>query len=288
MNIRIVGQIFFGVLLTCSIAQGVLAEENGLYGKGNGVTITAQEADVFKKRMVPNEVIPPQKEMLRVMLQNRLFAKEAEAQNLLTNKDLAIELELLKENRLAKAFADDYLQKNLKLDDSVLESYYLSHVEDYKTPRQFEMSRLIFDNQEKAQAAVQQLQQDSNAFSNLLKTSMDPALRQKDGKMGLIKETDLKPEIKNAVSGIKENGIAGPVEINGFYYVFKVNKVIPESFKSFADVKNDKALYDKIAMQKRDEVLKKYAEDLVKKYGFEWTGLAKQGWNDPIAPISGN
>lgn len=289
MHIRMIGKIFFGVALTCSLVQSVLAEESGLYGSGNGITITAQEAAVFKDRMVPKEVIPPKREMLRVMLQNRLLAKEAEAQNLLSaNKDLAIELELLKENRLAKAFADDYLQKNLKIDDAVLESYYLSHIEDYKTPKQFELFRLIFDTQEKAQAAVQQLQQNPDVFSELLKNSMDPALRQKEGKMGLVKETDLKPEIKSAISDIKEKGIAGPVEINGFYYVFKVNKVIPERFTPFAELKNDKSLYDKITMQKRDEVLKKYVEELVKKYGFQWTDLAKQGWDDPVAPISGN
>jgi len=40
--------------------------------------------------------------------------------------------------------------------------------------------------------------------------------------------------------------------------------------------------------QKKDEVLRKYAEELVKKYGFEWTELAKEGWDSPIAPISGN
>lgn len=286
---RIIGKIFFGAMLTCSLAQGVLAEEKGLYGKGNGVTITAQEVDVFKNRMVPREVIPPKKELLRVMLQNRLFAKEAEAAQILSkDKNLAIELELLKENRLARAFAEDYLQKNLKIDDSVLESYYLSHIEDYKTPRQFDLSRLIFDSQEKAQSAVQQLQQRPDAFSDLVKNSMDPVLRQKEGKMGLLKETDLKPEIKNAVSDTKENGIAGPVEMNGFYYVFRVNKIVPESHKSFADVRNDKTLYDRIAISKKDELLKNYAEELVKKYGFEWTDLAKEGWNDPIAPISGN
>jgi len=273
--------------LASSLAQPALAE-NDLYGKGNGVSITAQEAEVFKNRMVPKEVIPPKREMLRVMLQQRLFAKEAETQILPKDKDLAVELELLKENRLAKAFADDYLQKNLKIDDAVLESYYLSHIEDFKTPKQFDLSRLIFDNQEKAQAAVQQLQQRPDAFSDLVKTSMDPVFRQKEGKMGLIKETDLRPEIKNALSDIKENGIAGPVEINGFYYVFRVNKIVPESHRSFADVKNDKSLYDKIAGAKKDEVLRKYAEELAKKYGFEWTELAKEGWDSPIAPISGN
>lgn len=283
-----IGKTVFVTFLACSIAHAVLAADSDLYGKGGDVKITAQDAEVFKNRMVPKEVIPPKREMLRVMLQQRLFAKEAESHVLPKDKELAIELELLKEKRLAKAYAEDYLQKNLKIDDAVMESYYLSHIEDYKTPKQFDLSRLIFDTQEKANAAVQQLKEKPDAFAELIKNSMDPVLRSKDGKMGLIKETDLKPEIRNAVSNLKENDIAGPVEMNGFYYVFKINKVVPESYKPFAEVKKDTDLYDKIAFQKKDEVLKKHAEELVKKYGFEWTDLAKQGWDDPIAPISGN
>lgn len=285
---KAIAKTFFVGFLACSIAQAVLAADSNLYGKGGDVTITAQDAEVFKNRMVPKEVIPPKREMLRVMLEQRLFAKEAESQILPKDKELAIELELVKEKLLARAYAEDYIQKNLKIDDAVMESYYLSHIEDYKTPRQYDLSRLIFDSQDKAQAAIQQLKEKPDAFAELIKTSLDPALRSKDGKLGLIKETDLKPEIRNVVSNLKENGIAGPVEMNGFYYIFKINKIVPESYKPFAEVKKDTALYDKIVFQKKDEVLKKHAEELMKKYGFEWTDLAKQGWNDPIAPISGN
>lgn len=288
MYIKSLGKVVVLTVLTCSIAHGVLADEAALYGKGNGVVVTEREANIYKDRMVPKEVIPLKREMLRVMLMNRLFAKEAESQILPKDKDLAIELDLLKENRLAKAYSDGYLQKNLKLDDAVLESYYLSHIEDYRTPRQFELSRLIFDSKEKADAAVQQLKGNPNAFFDLVKTSLDPALRLKDGKMSLVKETDLKPEIRNAVSELKENDIAGPVEINGFYYVFKIDKVISESYRPFAEVKKGTSIYDKIISQKRDEVLKKHAEELMKRYGFEWTDLAKQGWDDPVAPISNN
>lgn len=73
----------------------------------------------------------------------------------------------------------------------------------------------------------------------------------------------LKKEIETAVFALKVGEVSDPLELNGRYYIFKVNNLIPPRQETLAEVQDEiyKFLYDK----KTQEALVKWLDELRKR-----------------------
>jgi len=261
-----------------------LAEEGQIYGTGDGFKVTAPEVDVFKKEMVPKQIVPTQQELLRVFLQQRLFALEAEKEGLDSEPALDAELRLVRERSLARAYAERLLARELKVDDTVLESYYLSHIEEYTRPRQFHLYRIVVKEVEEAGKILDQARKAPHTFPDLADAhSVDPATRWKHGEMGTFAEERLLPEIREAVRDAVAGAVLGPIEIHGFQYIFWVKAVQPGTTFSLDSVRDE--VREKVTAKKRQEILRKHADTLAARYNFQWEPWAAESGDKPALEL---
>lgn len=241
-----------------------------IYGAGDdGLKVTKAEVDVFKKVMVPSHIIPTESELLRVFLQQKLFALEGEKQGLADEEDRKIELELLREKVLANAYAEKYLARQLHVGNEVMESYYLSHIEEFIRPRQLHLFRLVVQDKNLAEDLYAKAKKAPASFGDLVNAnSIDPRTKWKGGDMGMVSFENLTPEVRKALEGIAKGGVTSPLEIHGFYYIFWIKDLKPETTIKL-DAIRDK-LYKKLTAQRRRDLCQAEAERLSLKYNFKW------------------
>jgi parvulin-like peptidyl-prolyl isomerase len=240
-----------------------------VYGTGDGLKVTETEVDAFKKYMVPGQVVPTQKDLLRVILNQRLFAAEAETSGLSEDPETKTRVDLVRQKALAEAYARRYLERELKIDDQVIESYYLSHLEEFTSPGKIHLFRLVVKDGEKAKELLEAAKKAPDSFPELVKAhSVDPVTWWKDGDMGMVDEARLKPEIRTALEGLSAGGVAGPLELHGFYYIFWIKDVQPEVVIGLDKLRDQ--LREKVESHKRQEVLQAHSNELAEKYHFRW------------------
>ncbi len=238
-------------------------------GKGHGIKITDNDVDLFKQYLVPKNIEPTQKALFEVILKTKLFSLAAQKEGLDEQEKIKKRLELEKEKILAQIYAQNYLNKNLKIDDQVIESYYLSHIDEFTMPARLKLYRLVVPTLDEAQKVYKEAQRNPSEFPKLVeKYSIDPATKWKKGEMGQVALNRLRPEIKQVLSEPKTGMITKPLKIHGFYYIFWVKEVEPKRIIPLEKVKRE--LRDKIAKQKQQEVLQAHLAELQKKYGFKW------------------
>ena len=238
-------------------------------GQGDGLTVTSEEVEIFKKVLVPKHVVPTQKELLRVFLQQRLFAREAKRQGLAENQAIETEIGLLREKVLARAYAKKYLATALNVDDKVVESYYLSHIEDFTQRKKLRLSRLVVEDEHAADLQYEDLKKDTQSFPDAVeKHSVDPATKWKKGEMGSFSLEQLKPEVRQVVTDLPANSVSTPMEMKGFYYIFWVQEIIPEKVTPLAQVRD--RIRERAEALKRQEILRGHGEQLERQYRFHW------------------
>ncbi len=273
------------LVLSCCILSVLLVfgvdfgRAERIFGKGKDINITEQDVELFKKYLVPQNIEPTEKALFEAILKTKLFSLAAKEQGLDKRPDIKTRLQLEKERLLAQAYVLDYLDKHLKIDDQVIESYYLSHIDEYTLPIRLKLYRIVVADSQEAQEVYKEAQKNPGDFPKLVqKYSTDPATKWKHGEMGFVVLDKLRPEIKEALKDVKAGMVSKPVEIHGFYYIFWVKEVEPKRTIPLEKVKSE--LKDKIAAEKRQEVLQAHVAELQKKYEFNWEpevqGVMKQ------------
>ncbi len=257
-------------VLAIILAVGTsFSQADRIFGKGKNINITEHDVKVFKKFLVPKNIEPTEKALFEAILKTKLFSLAAKEQGLDKRPDIQKRLQLEKEKVLAQAYIMDYLDKHLKIDDQVIESYYLSHIDEYTLPVRLKLYRLVVTSQEEADKIRLEAQKNPQDFPKLVeKYSIDPGTKWKKGNMGLVLLDKLRPEIKEALKDPRPGMVSKPVALHGFYYIFWVKEMEPKRTIPLEKVKSE--LKEKIASQKRQEVLQANMAELQKKYEFNW------------------
>ncbi len=258
------------LVLTVMFALGVgSGNAERIFGKGKGVEITDQYVDMFKKYLVPENIEPTDKALFEAILKTKLFNMAAREQGLDKKEEIMKRLELEKEKILAQFYVMDYLDKHLKIDDEVIKSYYLSHIDEFTLPARLKLYRLVVTDADQAKKIYEEAKKNPSDFPGLVeKYSIDPSTKWRKGEMGLVVLDKLRPEIKSALQKPKPGMVTEPMEIHGFYYIFWVKEVEPKRTIPLEKVKTE--LKEKISRLKRQEVLQAHLAELQKKYDFKW------------------
>ena len=240
-----------------------------IYGEGKGIKVTSEETELFKEMFVPPSLVIPKRELLRVVLQQKLFAKEAVKEGLDQEPKLRLKLKLMRERELATAYVTRHLFKELGITDDVLKSYYLSHIEDYTSPDKYKVAQIVLKTKEDAEKVRQLIDKGSDFGELVKKYSLDYLTWKSGGVLGSYPLKGMNGQFATALKGMKKGDVSGVIASkNGFFYIVKLIDIEPGKVTAFKDV--EEKIKPIVVNEKKLKVKKKMAEKLLQGYDFTW------------------
>ena len=224
-------------------------------------------------------------QLLKKLIEDKLLLQEAKRQNINIDKNLLEDRikEIRKRypndiefqqalNQQGLTLADiekriteqmliyNVVEKNVKskifIHPQEVNEFYQAHKDEFMEPEKREIFVLIFDS--KPETEDLKIKLENEGPEGLKK---EPYLTIKE--LGLIEKAQLKPEFDKAIFSLKEKEISQVIEHEGKFYIFFVNKIIPEQQKPFSEVKYK--IYDILFEKKLNEKLDSWLDELRKK-----------------------
>ena len=190
---------------------------------------------------------------LKEVLQQHILENELEARLYITLEELEVEqgiIDFRLQNKLTETEQfNNWLTKNeldyedfknriifaLKVDKlkteitaSKLEEYFKEKQHDLS---QVILSRLILSNHQLAEKLKQKLDEDGDTFPELAKEYSLTDDRETDGKVGPVRISNLPDSLKKALYSSQDGDMIGPLQIEGRYCLFRLEKFIPAALE---------------------------------------------------------
>lgn len=170
------------------------------------------------------------------------------------------------------------LAKGISVPDDKLREEYEARIAEFETPETREVEQFIVGDKDAAERAAALLKQDKD-FAQVSKETAKIA----PISLGAVSRSTLAsqaPELAEAVFGLSQPGVAGPVETPFGWHLLRVTKIVPGRRLPFEQVRADlaKAIAHEQAVDQLYQILGKFEDDLAggaaldetaKKYGLK-------------------
>lgn len=157
----------------------------------------------------------------------------------------------------------------VSVSDAEVTAFYDANKARFGTPEERQYSHILFTAAKnasaadkaaakaKADAALAELRKAPATFADVAKAkSQDVATAEQGGDLGVAKKgTMISPAVEDAVYKLKQGEISDVVESEYGYHIVTVTKLVPETIKPFADVKDTI-----LAEVKKPKMSKKFSE----------------------------
>jgi foldase protein PrsA len=224
-------------------------------------------------------------------IKNQQFPKEADFQKFLANTGQTISDLLLrvKLNLLASKIQQKVAKKAGKTpSQKEISSYYEQHKSQFGQPERRNLLIVLTKTQSAAEKAKHEIQSGKSFASVAKKSSIDPVSKASGGSLpGVVKGQEAKT-LDEAVFKAKQGVLSGPVKTPFGYYVFEVQKALPASQQTLAQVQS--SIKQQIMAQSQQKALSEFVKNFRKK----WTGRTEcrsaymvqdcKGFKAPKAP----
>lgn len=184
-------------------------------------------------------------EFVRQYAATQALYKKAKMMGLEQDEVIKRNLRDIAKKLLVQKFLENQLKDKVSAAASDMETYYEANKERYKEPAAANISMIKISDEKKAQDAARRLGVGADFPKMASELSEDDATKAKGG----LVEVDIEPaseipgvgfskEASSAIFLKKNNEIAGPVKIKDAYYIFRINKIVPQKQLSFAEAKD--------------------------------------------------
>lgn len=130
----------------------------------------------------------------------------------------------------------------------------------------------VAETKKKAEGLAKGLKQGKQDFAAVAtEHSRHEPSRINGGFMGLLKVTDLIPEIRLAVTGLKEDTVSAPLKTDAGFHIIKRGAIVPAKQSPYEEIKAEvrQVMLREAVAKIRDAALKKIAETYPVKYDAE-------------------
>ncbi len=198
---------------------------------------------------------------VRSLLANQLVLKEALAKKWEQQPVIAAQLERIRQD----AIVETYLRSVSQIPDGYpgdaeVESAYEANKTSFLVPRQFQLSQIVVlqaqdadkATEEKARKKLDEIRKSlkepgANFASIAARSSDDPEGAAKGGDLGLLREDQIRPEIRSQIIGLAVNAVSEPVRLEDGWHVLKLVETKPAYTRPLAEVR------DQLLQRLRDE-----------------------------------
>ncbi|RPJ86789.1 MAG: hypothetical protein EHM18_04430 [Acidobacteria bacterium] len=241
-------------------APGVLAEMNGYQ-------LTDHDFEVLLK-MLPNvnkqAMTPEQKQqIIKNWMQVVTFSKEAQAKGLDQDPIVSEQLEMFRKRLLFDLYQKN-LQGQVRISDDETRKYFEEHKDQFQTPGQARVSRILVPTKEQADE-IRRALVEGVPFEQLAKEhSTEAASKQQGGDIGWVKPDHKEPDLVRAVEPLETNQISEPFSSPIGWQIVKVTDKQPVVQKEYEDVRN--TISQQLLAKKQRETQEATANELFVKY----------------------
>ncbi|MCR9213627.1 MAG: SurA N-terminal domain-containing protein [Proteobacteria bacterium] len=129
---------------------------------------------------------------------------------------------------------EDFVEETA-VSDKDLQNEYEGRLSEFNVPEVRSVQQMIFDSEESAQAALNQIEGGSS-FEEVGLSELQ--LTPEDLDLGLMSEQDLLPELQGPVYNLLQDGVSKPVKTVLGWHLVKVTEIQPETSKTLDEVKD--------------------------------------------------
>ncbi|HKF54001.1 MAG TPA: peptidyl-prolyl cis-trans isomerase [Blastocatellia bacterium] len=149
--------------------------------------------------------------------------------------------------------------------------FYESHKDAFVVPGEVVLSEIFLplegqtatDVEQRAKRLAAELRAGGDFAESVQKISPPSrASRAQNGKLGSFKLEDLKPEVKAAISSLKQGEVTDPIRLQDGYQIVRVDDRKPETIRKYEDQEVAGAIGRALTMERAQEAQKKYVDRL--------------------------
>lgn len=161
----------------------------------------------------------------------------------------------IKEQMMMYSLIDSKIRSKIQIKPAEITEYYSRNKQDMVMPERREVSSIAADSEQSAKAMWRELKQGKDI--NALAKERDAKVSNFSAKAG-----ELKKEIDGAVFQLNIGQVSEPLNVNGVYYVFKVNAVLSPQVQPLIEVQD--AISALLFEKKMQEAVAAWLEELRK------------------------
>ena len=210
---------------------------------------------IFESEFISELLRRAGKDVLKEMITEKLIRKEASAKGI-TVTPSEVDAELKRRygelhasadeiERLRRSIETNLLLKKLCMSDerampttSEIIAYYEQHKEEFAAPETVRLRCIVVGDEASAVSAYRALVNHKGDFARLAsQISIDESTRGNGGEMGKLPLKNLHPKLRKVVEGMDVGGISKPFELDGRWWIIKVEERTEKRYRSLDDVR---------------------------------------------------
>ncbi len=213
---------------------------------------------------------------VRSLLANRLVLKEAMAKKWDQQPTVVAQLARAKENLIVESFLQSVTAPpDSYPNDADIKTVYEANQTAFVLPRRFQLAEIVIEVAKDAEKTVEEegrkkldevskkLKQPGADFGAIARASSEEkASADKDGEIGWIAESDLRPEVRAQGTGLAKSGVSDPVRLDDGGHILKLLDTEASRTQSMAEVRD--MLVERMRAERADANRRAYMAALVK------------------------
>lgn len=213
---------------------------------------------------------------VRSLLANRIVLKEALAKKWDQQPAVAAQLARARENLIVEAYLQSVtVPPDNYPSDADVKAVYEANVTAFVVPRRFQLAQIVILAAKDAEKSVEdEARKKLDDVSKKLKapgadfaaiaraSSEDKATAERDGEMGWVAETDLRPEVRAQLVGLSKAGVTEAVRLDDGWHILKLLDTEASRTRSMAEVKD--LLVERIRAERAEANRRAYLAELLR------------------------
>lgn len=213
---------------------------------------------------------------VRSLLANRIVLKEAIAKKWEQQPAVAAQLARARENLIVEA----YLQSVTAPPDNYpseadVKAVYEANVTAFVVPRRFQLAQIVIlaakdadkpaedEARKKLDEVSKKLKQPGADFGAIARASSeDKPTAERDGEMGWVAETDLRPEVRAQLTGLSKAGVTDAVRLDDGWHILKMLDTEASRTRTMAEVRD--LLVERIRAERSEANRRAYLAELLR------------------------
>jgi peptidyl-prolyl cis-trans isomerase C len=176
------------------------------------------------------------------LINRELLTQEAERLGLDKNSEVAVQLDLARQQILAKAALDEFMKKN-PIKDETLKSEY-ERIKGTLGDKEYKVSHILVDKEEDAKSIIAQLKKGADFAKIAKEKSKDNGSKDEGGKLDWANKNMFPAPFSEAMSKLAkgqttQQPVKNQIGTQVAYHVIKLDDVRPLKPPSFDDVKEN-------------------------------------------------
>lgn len=211
-------------------------------------TITQADVDAMIGLFPPEQQsmikMDPRNEqmLLSNLLDNVIVSDVAKKKGVDKTKKIQRQLEIIKNEFLAKAYVQSEIVAKVKLTDKDVEKYYKEHKQEFEKPETITARHILIaikpdakdsekqDARKKAEGLLERIKKGEDFAKLASEYSEDPGSKTRGGDLGTFPRKTMVEEFEKAAFALKPGEVSGVVETQFGYHLIKVDeKKTPET-----------------------------------------------------------